>query len=32
MVQDTVELYGGTLTVGASPLGGARFEVRLPGR
>jgi two-component system sensor histidine kinase PhoQ len=32
MVQDTVELYGGRLEVDASPLGGARFTVRLPGR
>jgi signal transduction histidine kinase len=32
MVQDTVELYGGTLTIDTSPLGGARFELRLPGR
>ena len=33
MVQDTVEMYGGTLIVGKSAaLGGARFEVRLPGR
>jgi two-component system sensor histidine kinase PhoQ len=32
MVLDTVELYGGSLTIDASPLGGARFSVRLPGR
>jgi two-component system sensor histidine kinase PhoQ len=33
MVQDTVEMYGGTLTIGESAaLGGARFDVRLPGR
>ena len=32
MVQDTVELYGGTLTIDTSPLGGACFELRLPGR
>ena len=32
MVQDTVELYGGTLMIDTSPLGGARFELRLPGR
>jgi two-component system, OmpR family, sensor histidine kinase PhoQ len=32
MVQDTVELYGGQVLVDASPLGGARFTVRLPGR
>jgi hypothetical protein len=32
-VQDTVELYGGTMTIGASTaLGGAAFEIRLPGR
>jgi two-component system sensor histidine kinase PhoQ len=32
MVHDTVELYGGTLRIDASSLGGARFELRLPGR
>jgi signal transduction histidine kinase len=33
MVQDTVELYGGNMTIGASPtLAGASFEIRLPGR
>jgi two-component system sensor histidine kinase PhoQ len=33
MVQDTVEMYGGKLIIGESAaLGGARFEVRLPGR
>lgn len=32
MVQDTVELYGGALAIDSSPLGGARFTVRLPGR
>ena len=33
MVQDTVELYGGTLAIGESTaLGGAAFEIRLPGR
>jgi two-component system, OmpR family, sensor histidine kinase PhoQ len=32
MVQDTVELYGGRLTIDASPLGGARIALRLPGR
>jgi two-component system, OmpR family, sensor histidine kinase PhoQ len=32
MVQDTVEMYGGALTIDASPLGGARFALRLPGR
>ncbi len=32
MVHDTVELYGGTLRIDSSLLGGARFELRLPGR
>jgi two-component system sensor histidine kinase PhoQ len=32
MVHDTVDLYGGRLTIDASPLGGARFTLRLPGR
>ena len=33
MVQDTVELYSGAMTIGASSaLGGAAFEIRLPGR
>jgi two-component system sensor histidine kinase PhoQ len=32
MVQDTVEMYGGVLTIDASTLGGARFSLRLPGR
>jgi two-component system sensor histidine kinase PhoQ len=32
MVHDTVDLYGGKLTVDASPLGGARFALRLPGK
>jgi two-component system sensor histidine kinase PhoQ len=32
MVLDTVELYGGTLAIGAAPLGGALLELRLPGR
>jgi two-component system sensor histidine kinase PhoQ len=33
MVQDTVEMYGGALTIGASEaLAGARFALRLPGR
>jgi len=32
MVRDTVDLYGGSLSVDASPLGGARFSLRLPGR
>jgi two-component system, OmpR family, sensor histidine kinase PhoQ len=32
MVQDTVDLYGGKLEIDGSPLGGARFSLRLPGR
>jgi len=32
MVHDTIDLYGGKLIVDASPLGGARFSVRLPGK
>jgi two-component system, OmpR family, sensor histidine kinase PhoQ len=32
MVHDTVDLYGGTLNIDASELGGARFLLRLPGR
>lgn len=32
MVHDTVDLYGGKLSIDASPLGGARFSVHLPGR
>jgi two-component system sensor histidine kinase PhoQ len=32
MVHDTVDLYGGKLAIDASPLGGARFSVHLPGR
>ncbi len=32
MVRETVELYGGSLAVDTSPLGGARFELHLPGR
>ena len=32
MVHDTVDLYGGNLTVDTAPLGGARFSVRLPGK
>jgi len=27
-----VDLYGGKVSIDASPLGGARFTVRLPGR
>jgi two-component system, OmpR family, sensor histidine kinase PhoQ len=32
MVHDTVDLYGGTISIDASELGGARFLLRLPGR
>jgi len=32
MVHDTVDLYGGSLVIDSSPLGGARFSLRLPGR
>jgi len=32
MVHDTVALYGGTMRIDASDLGGARFELALPGR
>jgi two-component system sensor histidine kinase PhoQ len=32
MVHDTVDLYGGRLLIDTSPLGGARFSLRLPGR
>jgi two-component system, OmpR family, sensor histidine kinase PhoQ len=32
MVHDTVDLYGGKLCIDASPLGGARLAVHLPGR
>ena len=32
MVRDTVDLYGGRLAIDASPLGGARFALQLPGR
>lgn len=32
MVHDTVALYGGSLKIGESPFGGARFDLRLPGR
>lgn len=31
MVHDTVDLYGGSILIDASPLGGARFCLRLPG-
>jgi two-component system sensor histidine kinase PhoQ len=32
MVRDTVELYGGSIGLGESALGGTRVELRLPGR
>jgi two-component system, OmpR family, sensor histidine kinase PhoQ len=32
MVRDTVDLYGGRLSIDSSPLGGARICLRLPGR
>lgn len=32
MVRDTVDLYGGALSVEVSELGGAKFALRLPGR
>ncbi|MGB7363042.1 MAG: ATP-binding protein [Rhodococcus sp. (in: high G+C Gram-positive bacteria)] len=32
IVADTVSAHGGTVTVGRSTLGGARFEVRIPAR
>jgi two-component system sensor histidine kinase PhoQ len=32
MVHDTVAQYGGTMRIDASELGGARFELALPGR
>jgi two-component system sensor histidine kinase PhoQ len=32
MVHETVALYGGTMRIDASNLGGARFDLRLPGR
>lgn len=32
MVHDTVALYGGTMHIESSRFGGARFELRLPGR
>ena len=31
MVHDTVALYGGTMRIDSSTLGGARFELALPG-
>jgi signal transduction histidine kinase len=32
MVRDMAGLYGGQVALGESPLGGARVELRLPGR
>ena len=32
MVHDTVALYGGVMHIDASRLGGARFDLKLPGR
>jgi len=32
MVRDMAEMYGGALSLADSPLGGARLELRLPGR
>jgi two-component system sensor histidine kinase PhoQ len=32
MVHDTVQLYGGSMSIDSSELGGARFSIRLPGR
>ncbi len=32
MVHDTVALYGGSMTIESSALGGARFFLKLPGR
>jgi two-component system sensor histidine kinase PhoQ len=32
MVHETVELYGGAMRIDESELGGARFELKLPGR
>jgi hypothetical protein len=31
MVQETVNLYGGTLSIGVSEWGGAKLELTLPG-
>jgi len=32
MVNETVELYGGSMTIDGSAFGGARFTLKLPGR
>ena len=32
MVHDTVALYGGSMSIEVSPLGGARLALKLPGR
>ena len=32
MVHETVELYGGSMTIDSSAFGGARFSLKLPGR
>jgi signal transduction histidine kinase len=32
MVHDTIDLYGGRLSIDTSAFGGARVTVRLPGR
>jgi two-component system sensor histidine kinase PhoQ len=32
MVHDTVALYGGSMRIDSSTLGGARFDLKLPGR
>jgi two-component system, OmpR family, sensor histidine kinase PhoQ len=32
MVHDTIALYGGAMSIGESDLGGARFDLKLPGR
>ncbi len=32
MVQETADAYGGNLRLGIATLGGARMELRLPGR